>query len=358
MSGKNQGSPNPQNGEQVPETEHDLAMHFLQEGGLTEEEQENNEDAASAESETDLSQDQPEATAGEAGDDQEQEQEPSNEDEESEGEGDSDESQEEETEGEGEQNLSELEYPKFKKRVDTLTRQKKELQTQLDQLNQRLQQVESGQQQADKPAPAKPTSDPFANIKTLEQVQDKMNEAKGVWDWGLKQLEGTEDTFVIDTGEGNEEELSREDVRNIVERAQYTLQTVLPEKAQNIQHRAAYDQVAQEHYAWLADQESAEYKEAQQVLKAFPELQQFPDVNLSMGDLVEGRKARAARTKAAKDKKSAPAPKAPKIAPPQPSRSSSPAPIDKGKAASKKAMEAVYAGGGQRGDLETLFKTI
>lgn len=352
MSKKVVGSPSPQNGEAVPSSEHDLAMHFLQEGGLTDEEQNNDQDAAGAESETDLSQDQPEEPAGEAGDDQEQEPEADQGDE-SEGD-ESEEEGEEGEEGEGE-NLADLEYPKFKKRVDKLTRQKKELQGQLDALNQRIQQIESGQGKAEQPSPAKKTSDPFASLKTLEEVQAKVSEAQSVWDWGLRMLEGTEDSFVIETGNGEEEELSREDVRNIIERAQYTLQTVLPQKAQYIQQRAAYDQLAQEHYEWLADQESAEYREAQQIMAVFPELAQFPDINLSLGDLIEGRKAREAKMKT---KKSSAAPNAPKIAPPQPSRSSSPAPIDKKKVAAKDAMQAVFAGGGQRGDLETLFRNL
>lgn len=359
MSRKKQGSPAQSNGEQVSGSEQDLVAHFLQEGELTEDEQSEieTEDAADATSEDDLSQDQPDADATAEDNQEHEEQEPVDETDESSEDDDeeSDAEEEEQPEEETEKNLSDLEYPAFKKRVDKLTRQKKELETQLDSLSGRLQQLESAGEQGAKPSTANNSNDPIANVKTLGDVQEKMDEAKGVWNWGLKMLEGTEDTFIVATGKDTEEELNREDVRNIVERAQYTLQTVLPEKAQNIQQRAAYDQLAEEHYAWLADQESAEYKESQQILAAFPELGKFPDINLSLGDLVEGRKARVSRSKT---KKAAPARKAPKIAPNQPSRSSSPAPINKGKAKTKDAMDAVYAGGGQSKDLENLFKQL
>lgn len=353
-----QGSPAPQDGEAVSGNELDLTRMFLEQGEVTEDEK--NQDEAEADSETVLSQDQTdEDSADEAGDDQDEteandgETEGESEDEESNDETEGDESDDEGEEGEGE-NLADLEYPKFKKRVDKLTRQKKELQSQLDALNARMKQLESGQGDQAQAQP-KQSGDPFASLSTMEEVQEKANEAQAVWDWGLKLLEGTEDTFVIDDGNGGEEELSREDVRNITQRAQHTLQTVLPKRAQHIQQRAQFDQVAVEHYPWLNDQESAEYQETQQMLKVFPELAQFPDINLSLGDLVEGRKARVAKAKA-KGKKPA-APKTPKIAPPQPGRSSSPAPIDKGKAKKKGAMEAVFASGGQQKDLESYFKS-
>lgn len=341
-----QGTPAPQAGESVVSgSESDLARMFLDQGELTEDEMQ--QDDAEADSETVLSQDHSDDSAGEAGDDQDETEADEADGDDAEGD---DEGEDEAEDGEGE-NLADLEYPKFKKRVDKLTRQKKELQGQLDALTNRIQQLEAGK--GETPAPTKKPSDPFANLRTLEEVQEKANEAQAVWDWGLKMLEGTEDTFLVDDGKGGEEELSREDVRNIVQRAQYTLQTVLPRKAQHLQHRAQYDQIAQEHYAWLKDQESAEYKEAQQILQVFPELSQFPDINLSLGDLVEGRKMRVAKSK----KQKAPAPKVPKIAPPQPGRSSSPAPIEKGKVKQKVALDAVYAGGGKQEDLVNFFKT-
>lgn len=356
MSNKaTQGSPAPQDGETVSGSELDLTKMFLEQGELSDDE--TKQDEAEADSTTVLSQDQTdEDSADEAGDDQDETE--ANDEGEGEAEGDDAEGEGEDDDDEGEgEDAATLEYPKFKKRVDTLTRQKKELQSQLDALNTRLQQLESGK--AEKPAEQpKQQGDPFANLKSLEEVQEKANEAQAVWDWGLKLLEETEDTFVIDDGKGGEEELSREDVRNITQRAQHTLQTVLPRRAQHIQQRDQFDQVAVEHYPWWKDQESVEFKEAQQMLAVFPELAQFPDINLSLGDLVEGRKARVARTKAAQERKGKqPAPKTPKIAPPQPGRSSSPAPIDKGKAKRKGAMDAVYASGGQEKDLVNFFKS-
>ena len=334
----------------------DLAMHFLQTEEPAVDQDQNNVDEDNSESETDLSQTNTDAEAAdEAGDGQEiQEQEDivqgDEGDQGSEAEdGDGD-------EAEGEPDASKIEYPAFKKRVDKLTRQKGDLKDEIDELKAKLATLDNaGQAPAEKTAPANKSKDPFDNLRTQEDVQAKATEANEVYEWGLQLLEGTDDSFLVNTGKDSEEELSREDVRNIIQRAQHTLTAVLPKKSQQIQQRAAYDELAQGEYAWLQDQQSKEFQEVQQMRQAFPELERFPDINLSLGDLVEGRKARVARKKTAGKKQAL---QSPKIAPSQPGRSSSPAPIEKGKVATRDAMDAVNAGGGQQGDLETLFKTL
>jgi hypothetical protein len=360
MSKKDTGSLAPQAGGGDGSI-NDLAMHFLQTEEPAVDQDQNNVDEDNSDSETDLSQTNTDTeTADEAGDGQEiQEQDTAADDDDDQGDEGDQGSEAEEGEGDeadGEPDASKIEYPAFKKRVDKLTRQKGDLKGEIDELKAKLLKLEAGQQApAAKTAPAPKSKDPFDNLRTQEDVNAKATEANEVYEWGLQLLEGTDDSFVVKTGEDSEEELSREDVRNIIQRAQHTLTSVLPGKSQQIQQRSAYDQLAQEEYTWLKDQQSKEFQEVAQMRQAFPELERFPDINLSLADLVEGRKARVARKKTAGKKQAL---KSPKIAPSQPGRSSSPAPIEKGKVATRDAMDAVNASGGQQGDLETLFKTL
>lgn len=246
------------------------------------------------------------------------------------------------------QSLKDLEYPKFKKRVDQLSKQKHELREEIDKLQEQLAEIKSGQAKQEK----KPqTSDPIDNINTIDEVDAELERAESVIDW----CDANEDGAVVLNDSGDEEELDSEEIRTIRKNAERMLRR-LPKKAKAIQQRMAIDKVAHENYSWLADPKSAEFAEAQAVVKAFPELLKLPEASIVLGDLIEGRKARHARTEA-KKKPAKASPRSPaKIAPSQPKVTAAPSAPKNARA--QDAYASFAKSGGREDELVQLFKNL
>ena len=182
-------------------------------------------------------------------------------------------------------------------------------------------------------------------------AREELERAEKVIDW----CDENEDGAVIRNDSGNEEELDSEEIRRIRKNAERMLRR-LPKKARDIQNRMAIDKVAHENYSWLADPKSPEFAEAQAVVKAFPELLKLPEASIVLGDLIEGRKARHARTES-REKPAKASPKAPaKIAPSQPKVTAAPSAPKSARA--QDAYASFAKSGGREDELVQLFKNL
>jgi hypothetical protein len=232
-----------------------------------------------------------------------------------------------------------LEYPKFKARVDKLTAQKKALEERLAALEAKIN--SSGESHKVEPLPVQP-SNPFSQLATEAEVRAEYARAEEVISWA----EENEDGAVIKGKDGAEVEYTAEQVRAIRRNAERAIRTHLPSQQQYLRERARFDAVADKVYPWLGDRSSPEFAAAAEVLRAFPEIQRFPEFRVAIGDLVEGRKLREAK---AKEKASVkPVKVAPKLAPKQ---KSAPAKAPRRDEKLTDAKKRLFSSGGSEAEL-------
>jgi type I site-specific restriction endonuclease len=201
--------------------------------------------------------------------------------------------QEKETEDEAEQTSKNL--PKgVQKRIDKLIAKRKEAEKQIDELTERLKELES----TDKPVereviPVGKDLNPYFALQSEREIQDEIKNARQVRRWAEENPDGA----IVTGKDGREVEYSAEEVRKIRLNAVDALEEHLPAQLQYVAVRKQYDAEAEKMYPFWKQRQSPEYQFAKQLIEAFPEIQKFPDFKVSIGDMIEGRKMRESNSK-------------------------------------------------------------
>lgn len=203
--------------------------------------------------------------------------------------------EEDETEEEPAKDSNKL--PKgVQKRIDKLTAQKKEAEKQLKELSERLSELEAnGTATETKVVPVGQGLNPYFQLQTEQEVQAEIKNARQVRRWAEENPDGA----VVRGKDGNEMEYSAEDIRRIKLNAIDALEEQLPAQLNYVATRKQYDAEAEKVYPFLKQRTSPEYQYAAELIRAFPEIQKFPDFKLSIGDMIEGRKLREGKSKKA-----------------------------------------------------------
>lgn len=218
---------------------------------------------------------------------------------------------ESEEHGEPENDLSQVEEvgeeqsSNVQKRIDKLTRQRKEAEADADTYRQELAAMreELAELRDSRSEPAPSQDNPYANKTTVRELERAEEEAE---DW----LEWCEDN--PDGGDRGGREYDIDDIKQIRRAARKALRTHIPKQKQYLEAARSYDPIANDVYPFWKKPVSAEFKVAQEFVKSVPGIKQFPDYKIIIGDYLYGRYMR----EQAINKKSAPAPA--KKAPPQP----------------------------------------
>jgi len=257
-----------------------------------------------------------------------------------------DEATEPEPETVEEQPLSDLEYPKFKARVDKLTAQKIELRDKVEELEAQVEALRNAPAK-EEPTETKNNQGRYSHLNTVEDIERERETAAAHLKWALENEGGA----VVTMADGTEQDFDADMVNRIKVNSQMALAYELDKRKQEIAYQGEFlnarkqnDQAAAKAYAWYEDPNSDNYKEATRILKQFPALNSLSDAKMVIGDMLAGRKARMA-TKTA----------APKIAPQQPGATARVAPTPR-KARVQSAEDAFYKSGGGRDELAELFK--
>jgi hypothetical protein len=153
--------------------------------------------------------------------------------------------------------------------------------------------VERLSQEATKPAQTPTQDNPYAHLSTLEDVSREVEQAKQIRRW----CEMNPDGAVVTGKDGNEVEYSAEEVRNIKIKALDAMEEHLPKRMQYLQNFNQMEQIAAKEYPWWKDKASRDRQIAETFLKAFPEIQKFPDYKMVIGDYISGVKARESKGK-------------------------------------------------------------
>lgn len=245
----------------------------------------------------------------------------------------------EETEETNSEDQLERGLPKgVKKRIDKLSSKKREAEAEVERLRS---EVERLSQEVVKPAQTPTKDNPYANLSTIEDISKEVEQAKQIRRW----CEMNPDGAVVTDNNGNTIEYSAEEVRNIKIKSMDALEEHLPARTRYLQNFQQIDVIANKEYPWWKDKSAKERQTAETFLKAFPEIQKFPDYKMVIGDYIAGVKARESKVKNSGVINKAPS---------QPRPSSAPAPVSQKDAKFSNAKNR-FSKSGSRDDLSTII---
>jgi len=240
-----------------------------------------------------------------------------------------DEDEEEAPEGEEDKSVKKLE-----KRIDKLTRRRKEAETAAESLraeNENLK-AEVEKRSAIKLEPT--AEDPFADMDSPEDLEIKVSAAKKVRAWALQNPDGA----TVTNPDGTERYVDRAEIARYVAQTDSLLTDHAPARREYLRQREAILPEAKSTYPELFKTGSAEHKVLVDTLKQVPALKRLPGYEMVIGDAMLGMSVRLERAKLAESKgsdakKSAPPATRKVIAPaiPKSSASRPPAASTKGK---------------------------
>lgn len=199
----------------------------------------------------------------------------------------------------------------FQKRIDKLTRQRREAEDEVKDLRDEIKDLrDQVSESANTPVPRSGSTNPFEHLTSQEQINAEKKKARDLRKWCRRNRDGA----VVD-GKNGEVEYDADQIQDILENAEDALDTHLPERERFVEANAYWEPEAEKAYPWINDRSSNEHKLFNQALKAFPAIQSLPDHKILLGDMLVGRALRMSKETDSKTeaiKKPKAKPKAPK----------------------------------------------
>ena len=230
----------------------------------------------------------------------------------------------------------------IQKRIDKITAKRREAEAEAERLKAELEKLRS-----EKEIPAPPRSkNPYSNILDDAGLNKALEQARQIRDWceanpyGGEVPKGNGETILVDESE----------VRKMKINALKDIEVNIPQQSQFIQARKHFDPVAETEYPWWKKKDTKEYQTAVALLKNFPELTQFPDYKLVIGDFVFGLQSRQMRTVKSSVNQNQ---RKPQI---QPARLSVSPTVNTNKIQNTKEAESRFIQSGSRDDLALLIE--
>lgn len=176
------------------------------------------------------------------------------------------------------------------KRINKLVAAKKAAQAELEAQKVKLAQLQQELEQTKSSIPVRQLeqSEWAESLSTLEQVKKEYDSAVEVILW----CEQNPDGGVVPMPNGEEQELTAQEVRKMKQVALRRKELEIPARAQYLQQQAIAERDAMSDFPWWNKPESEEYQAAQVVLREFPELKKKrADFKHVAGLVVLGMKA-------------------------------------------------------------------
>jgi len=177
------------------------------------------------------------------------------------------------------------------KRIDELTARRKTAEEKAAQLESELNDLKAKQNALPTIAPS--PSSPLADITTFKALEEKKNAAMVARRWAQQNWDGGE----IDVGDGKTQIMEAQTVRMIYAKADDLVMSEIPKRAAFLQEKAKYDQQAKIVYPGLFRAGTQEQLEYHQSLQLVPQLNDWADNALLVGDMLVGRAIRLAKAK-------------------------------------------------------------
>ena len=256
---------------------------------------------------------------------------------------DGDEEEAPEEEKSDEEGVDDKSVKKLEKRIDKLTRKRKEAETAAETLRAENEQLKS---EVEKRSAIKlePTAeDPLADIESASDLEAKVSAAKKVRAWALANPDGA----TVTNADGTERYVDRAEVARYIAQTDALLTDHAPSRREYLKEREAILPEAKVTYPDLFKAGTAQHQVMIDTLKRVPALKRLPGYEMVIGDALVGMQLRLEKhkSKEAAATKSAPAAAKPKIAPAIPKASPSRPPNSTGKEKGRN-LDRVIAGGG------------
>lgn len=176
----------------------------------------------------------------------------------------------------------------YRKRIDKLTRQKREALEKADALERELNDTKTKleQNQSERPVPVVNQTDPFADIWDAKKLDDEWTKARDLKRWCEDNIDGCEI---------GDKEYSSSEIKQIKRRVEDALDVHIPSRARYLNNYKQIQPIAEQIYPFWKDRKSAQYTEAQAVLRQLPQLSALPEHQVLVGDFLEGRRLRMER---------------------------------------------------------------
>ena len=258
---------------------------------------------------------------------------------------DDEEEKDEEEEKSDEESGEDKSISRLEKRIDKLTRRRKEAETAAESLraeNESLRaEVEKRSAIRLEPTP----EDPLADIETATDLESKVSAAKKVRAWALSNPDGA----TVTNPDGTERYVDRAEMAKFIAQTDALLTDHAPARKEYLKERESILPEARATYPDLFKPGTQQHQVLIDTLKQVPALKRLPGYEMVIGDALLGmqlRMERAAKSKDATATKSAPtAGKSKAIAPAIPKPSASRPPNSTGKEKGRN-LDRVIAGGG------------
>jgi len=190
---------------------------------------------------------------------------------------------------------------KLLKRIDKITAKRREAEERAETLESEVSELRA-KLDATVPIQVTPTaSDPLADVETPEQLEDRVATAKKIRAWAIKNLEGG----TVQNAAGEDVYYEPSQVREYLATADELLTEHAPKRKEWISQRSAVMQEAKAVYPALFKAGTPEHESLVATLKAHPYLKGLPQLEMIVGDAIEGQKLRFARAEAAQKKAAA-----------------------------------------------------
>ncbi len=177
----------------------------------------------------------------------------------------------------------------YRKRIDKLTRQKKEALERAESLERELNDTKTKlEQNTDRPTSVQSAADPFSDVWEVSKLNDEWSKARNLKRWCEDNIDGCEI-------EGKE--YSSDDVKQIKRRVEDAIDLHIPSRARFLDNYQQIKPIAEQLYPWWKDRSAAEYTEAQAVMRQLPQIAMLPEYQVLIGDFIAGRKLRLENTK-------------------------------------------------------------
>ena len=191
---------------------------------------------------------------------------------------------------------------KLLKRIDKITARRREAEERAEQLETELSDLRAKFDAAPPITLAPTPADPLADVETPEALEERISIAKKVRKWALENLEGG----TVTNAQGEEVYHEPSQVRQYLANADEMLTEHAPKRREWLTQRQAVVPEARIAYPALFKAGSPEQAMYRETLKAYPALKNMPNLEMVIGDAIEGQKLRFARQQAAQKAASAP----------------------------------------------------
>jgi len=191
---------------------------------------------------------------------------------------------------------------KLLKRIDKITAKRREAEERAEQLETEISDLRAKFDAAPPITLAPTPADPLADVESPEALEERISIAKKVRKWALENLEGG----TVTNAQGEEVYHEPAQVRQYLANADEMLTEHAPKRREWLTQRQAVLPEARTAYPALFQTGSPEQAMYRETLKAYPALKNMPNLEMVIGDAIEGQSS------------GSPASKPPKKQPPRP----------------------------------------